>query len=268
MIRRPIPQTTARALSLLAIVVLVLGYTWLSHRQHQRNPEDTTIPSWKQLGQGVVQSIEPNRRTGERWLLEDARASGFRLACGLGAGIACAVFLGMFMGCYGPAEAFFHPPISLLAQVPPTAALAVFFVLAGTGDAMFVSMIGLGILPALAMTVFLAVKEFPEELQFKAYTLGASHMEVIWNVIFRQVLPRLIDAIRLSIGPAMVYLIAAEMVVGDVGFGYRIRLQSKLLNMSVVYPYLALLAGFGYTMDWSLSRLRKVLCPWFDTHRG
>ena len=28
------------------------------------------------------------------------------------------------------------------------------------------------------------------------------------------------------------------------------------------------LAGFGYTMDWSLSRLRKVLCPWFDTHRG
>ena len=28
-------------------------------------------------------------------------------------------------------------------------------------------------------------------------------------------------------------LIAAEMVVGDVGFGYRIRLQSKLLNMSV-----------------------------------
>ncbi len=47
----------------------------------------------------------------------------------------------------------------------------------------------------------------------------------------------------------MVYLIAAEMVVGDVGFGYRIRLQSKLLNMSVVYPYLAMLAAFGFGMD-------------------
>ena len=38
-------------------------------------------------------------------------------------------------------------------------------------------------------------------------------------------------------------IVAAEMLVGDVGFGYRIRLQSKLLNMSVVYPYLALLAA-------------------------
>jgi len=44
-----------------------------------------------------------------------------------------------------------------------------------------------------------------------AYTLGASHMEVIWAVIFQYVLPKLIDAVRLVIGPAMVFLIAAEM---------------------------------------------------------
>jgi ABC-type nitrate/sulfonate/bicarbonate transport system permease component len=53
------------------------------------------------------------------------------------------------------------------------------------------------------------------------------------------------------------------MVVGDVGFGYRIRLQSKLLNMSVVYPYLALLAAFGFTMDFLLRRLQGALCPWY-----
>jgi NitT/TauT family transport system permease protein len=67
----------------------------------------------------------------------------------------------------------------------------------------------------------------------------------------------------LVIGPAMVYLIAAEMVVGDVGFGYRIRLQSKLLNMSVVYPYLALLATFGFGMDYTLRWLQRKLCPWY-----
>ena len=57
------------------------------------------------------------------------------------------------------------------------------------------------------------------------------------------------------------------MVVGDVGFGYRIRLQSKLLNMSVVYPYLALLAAFGFTMNFLLSRLQRRLCPWYDPGR-
>ena len=142
-----------------------------------------------------------------------------------------------------------------------------FFVLVGTDTSMYIAMIAFGILPALAMTVYLAVKEFPEELQFKAYTLGASHMEVIWAVIFRYVFPKLIDAVRLVIGPAIVFLIAAEMLVGDVGFGYRIRLQSKLLNMNVVYPYLALLAAFGFGMDYALKLLQKKLCPWYEGFR-
>jgi ABC-type nitrate/sulfonate/bicarbonate transport system permease component len=268
MIRRPIHATTALVLGVASLVLLLGGYTWLSHWQHQKNPEDTTIPTWTQLKQGVMSAVEVNRRTEDRWLVADAKASGLRLFLGLLWGISGSLILGLLMGCFTPVEAFCYPPLSLLAKVPPTAALAVFFVLAGTGSVMYVSMIAFGVLPTLAMTVYLAVKEFPEELQYKAYTLGASHAEVIGTIIFRQVLPKLIDAIRLVIGPAMVYLIAAEMVVGDVGFGYRIRLQSKLLNMSVVYPYLALLAAFGFAMDYALHRLRRWWCPWYEGREG
>jgi ABC-type nitrate/sulfonate/bicarbonate transport system permease component len=62
----------------------------------------------------------------------------------------------------------------------------------------------------------------------------------------------------------MVYLIAAEMLFGDVGFGYRIRIQSKLLSMNVVYPYLALLAGFGFIMDYMLKVFQRKISPWFE----
>ena len=268
MIRRPIKGSTAVLLGISSIVLLLASYTWLSHRQHIQNPDDTTIPTWKQLGKGVVAATEVNPRSHERWLLEDAKASGMRLFVGLGVGIAGALALGVIMGCFAAGEAFFQPPLSLLAKIPPTAALAVFFVLVGTDTEMYISMIAFGILPALAITVYLAVKEFPEELQFKAYTLGASHVEVIFAVILRYVFPKLIDAVRLVIGPAMVFLIAAEMLVGDVGFGYRIRLQSKLLNMSVVYPYLGLLAAFGFGMDHLLKFVQQKLCPWYEGHRG
>lgn len=268
MIRRPIQRTTALLLGVLSIAVLLGAYTWLSHRQHVQNPDDTTIPTWKQLGQGVVTAVEVNPRSQDRWLVADAKASGLRLFAGLALGTVGSIVLGMIMGCFAPMEAFFHPPLSLLAKVPPTAALAVFFVLAGTDMTMYVAMIAFGILPTLALTVFLSVKEFPEELQFKAYTLGASHLEVIVAVIFRHILPKLIDAVRLVIGPAMVFLIAAEMLVGDVGFGYRIRLQSKLLNMNVVYPYLALLAAFGFSMDFGLKWLQTKCCPWYGGARG
>ena len=267
MIRRPIQRSTAIVLGIISLLVFLGGYTWLSYRQHEKNPDDTTMPTWSQLKHGVVQMCEVNKRSGERWVVSDAKASAVRFFSGLALGCGAAVVLGLLMGCFTPIEAFFQPPLSLLAQIPPTAALAVFFVLVGTGSEMYVAMIAFGILPALAQTVYLAVKEFPDELQYKTYTLGASHAEVIGSIILSQILPRLFDALRLVIGPAMVYLIAAEMVVGDVGFGYRIRLQSKLLNMSVVYPYLALLAMFGFGMNYLLQLLQRKLCPWYAEGR-
>ncbi|MBM3879393.1 MAG: ABC transporter permease subunit [Verrucomicrobia bacterium] len=266
-IRQPIASLTRVALGVLSLLLLLLAYTWLSHRQHRLNPHDTTIPTWSQLAEGARAMCVPDKRTGERWLVEDAKASGTRFFLGLLAGALGAVVLGLLMGCYTPIEAFCSPPLSFLAKVPATAAMAVFFALVGTDLNMYVAIIAFGILPTLALTVYLAVKEFPDELQYKAFTLGASSFEVVYPMIFRYVLPKVIDALRLMIGPALVYLIAAEMLVGDVGFGYRIRLLSRRTEMSVVYFYLTLLAGFGFGMDYFLRWLQRKWCPWFEPRR-
>lgn len=263
MIRPPIQKRWRRVLSVLSVLVLMGLYALISHQQHIRNPDDSTIPNWGQLKQGIHNIIEINPRSGERWIAVDSQATAWRLILGLSWGICGAVVLGVLMGCFSIFESLLMPPMSLLAKVPPTAALAVFFVLVGTDTEMFVAMIAFGVLPTLSQSTYLAVREVPEESLHKAYTLGASRMELIWNIIFRSILPKLLDAIRLQIGPAMVYLIAAEMVVGDVGFGYRIRLQSRLLNMNVVYTYLALLAAFGFTVDYLLRRLQGAFFPWY-----
>lgn len=242
---------------------MLWGYAHLAERQHQANPDDTTIPTFAQLKEGAMKCVEKNPRSGDRWLVVDSVATGKRLFLGLAAGILGAFVIGVFMGCFATVQALLAPPLGFFAKVPPTAALAVFFVLVGTDTEMYVAMIAFGILPALAQSIYLSIRDVPDELIYKAYTLGASHMEVVWNVIVRVISPQLIDAIRLQIGPALVYLIAAEMVVGDVGFGYRIRLQSRLLNMNVVYPYLLVLAGVGFVLDHGLRLLQRWMCPWY-----
>jgi len=267
-IRQPFRRKWPRVvLGLLAVGLLLGGYTYLSHRQHIENPEDTTIPSWSQLKEGVVKAVQPHPRSGERWVVVDSKATLSRLFLGLLCGVLGAVFLGILMGCSATVEALLVPPLSLFAQVPPTAMLAVFFVLVGTDTEMYVAMIAFGVLPTLAQTVHLSVRDVPEELLYKAYTLGASHAEVVWNVIVRHMLPKLIDAVRLQFGPAMVFLIAAEMVVGDVGFGYRIRLLSRLLDMGVVYPYLFYLMMFGFLMNVGMKQLQRLVCRWHDGGR-
>ena len=170
------------------------------------------------------------------------------------------------MGCYSPVEALFLPPLSFLAKIPPTAMLAVFYALVGIQFGFYVAMIAFGVLPTLAQSVYQAAKkDVPEELIDKGRTLGASQPELIWNIIYKQILPRILEAIRLQIGPAMVYLIAAEWGNTDVGFGFRVRSQSRLLHMNVVYVYLFYLGLIGLAIDFGLTWTRRKLCPWFGT---
>jgi NitT/TauT family transport system permease protein len=265
MIRQPISRQAHIALGVVSVVVLLLGYTWLSHRQHQKNPTDTTIPNWTQLAHGVTRILKPqDRYDGASWLWTDAKATFTRHFTGLAVGVAASIVIGLAMGCFSPIEALLLPPLSWLAKIPPTAMLAVFFVLVGTGMELYVAMIAFGVIPTLSQSIYQSVRtDVPEELIYKAYTLGASHAELIWNVTFKQILPRIIEAVRLQVGPAMVYLIAAEYAIGDAGFGFRLRMQQRLSDMSTVYLYLVVLAAVGFAMDYSLTWLRRLICPWF-----
>lgn len=265
MIRQPISYRAHIVLGVISVFVLLVAYTWLSHRQHVRNPSDTTIPNWSQLADGVARVLKPQERyDGSSWLWIDSKATFGRHFMGLALGVLASIVIGLAMGCFAPIEALLLPPLSCLAKVPPTAMLAVFFVLVGTGVELYVAMIAFGVIPTLSQAIHQSAKaDVPEELIYKAYTLGASHAELIWNVTFKQILPRIIEAVRLQVGPAMVYLIAAEYAVGDIGFGYRLKMQQRLSDMSTVYIYLVVLAAVGFLMDYSLTWARKLLCPWF-----
>jgi NitT/TauT family transport system permease protein len=266
MIRRPISQRLRVALGIASFVILALLYTGVSWRAYERNSKQTTIPGWNDLGTGVAKALAPDDRDydGKCWLRVDSEASFKRLFTGLGLGCALGIAVGVMMGCYPFIEALLLPPLTFLAKIPPTAMLAVFFALVGVNFAYFVAMIAFGTMPTLAQAVHQAVtKDVHDELIHKARTLGASQPEVIWNVIFRQILPRVIDAVRLQVGPALVYLIAAEMGNADVGFGFRLRFESRLLHMNLVYVYLVYLGMIGLLIDILLVRLRRWTCPWF-----
>jgi len=281
-IKQPIKKPLRVALGVIGVVALAIFYSYLSHQQHIKNPDDTTLPNLKQLVEGLRLVVTPRENSlaaafgleekettflgsiKNTWLFQDAVATYGRLFKGLLWGCGLAVILGTLMGCYEKLAAILAPPLSYLAKVPGTAMLAVFFVIVGTGEPMFVAMIGFGVLPTLTHAIYLSARDdIHEEEIDKAYTLGASSLEVIWNVVFRQILPKILDAVRLQIGPAMVFLIAAEMLVGQVGMGYQIRMQQRLLHMNIVYNYLLILGLTGLFMDRGMIVLREWSCPWY-----
>lgn len=250
-------------IGILSFIVCLGGYLLMSHRQHQINKKDTTIPNLSQFVEGI-EKITTRDDAGRVWIIDDSIATGGRLIYGFSVGIIIFTIIGVLMGCYQPLSAFFLPPINFISKIPPTAMLAVYFVLFGLGTQLFVAFIALGIGPTLAMSIYSSVnKDVKDNAIYKAYTLGASHMEVVYEVVYKQILPRIIQNIELQIGPAMVFLIAAEWMIADVGFGYRLRIQSRLLNMNVVYLYLFVLGVAGFWFTWMCVFSRRKLCNWF-----
>ncbi len=267
MIRRPIPRWLIAVLGVAGILLAMLVYGAMSNRQTRINPDQSVVPGMKAMGKGLemvtkVQGSPKNPKP--RWFVEDLTATYWRLLLGLLAGIALSIVFGIGMGAYMPVDAFFSPIVTFLAKIPPTAMLGVYMIAFGTHLQAYVALVALGIFFTMVHAIAQAAKkDVHADLIDKAYTLGASELEIILEVIWRQVLPRVIENIRLQIGPAMVFLIAAEMLFGSEGIGYRIRLHSRLMNMNVVFIYLIVLGLSGLVIDWLLVRTRRWLCPWF-----
>ena len=267
MIRRDIPPWLSWLLAIGGVAVLLGAYEMVSAWATRINPLQTTIPSFEKLAEGLKQIFRPqglpeNPKPPMFWV--DMRATLWRLIIGMSVGVTASVVVGVLMGAYRWIEAPLGPVVMFLSKIPPIAMMSIYFVLAGTDQKMFTSVVAFGIFFSMTQSIYQAVRQdVSDEAINKAYTLGASELEIIYEVIWKQILPKIIDSIRLQIGPAMGFLLAAEMVVGQAGLGYQIRFQSRVLNMSIVYVYLAILGFIGLVTEWGLATLRRKLCPWY-----
>ena len=127
-------------------------------------------------------------------------------------------------------------------------------------------LIVIGVAPFLMRDMQQRVQEIPSELITKAQTLSANSWQILLRVVLPQVLPRLLAGLRLSLGPAWLFLIAAEAIASTDGLGYRIFLVRRYLSMDVILPYVAWITFLAYVMDLGLRQLSRLCFPWFHTN--
>jgi NitT/TauT family transport system permease protein len=79
-------------------------------------------------------------------------------------------------------------------------------------------------------------------------------------------MPRLIDSVRLSLGAAWLYLIAAEAIAAESGLGYRIFLMRRYLAMDVILPYVVWITFLAFSLDFILRVVQRIAFRWM--YRG
>ena len=257
-------RATGLALGALPFVLLLAAYLVASGVRLAENPNDKLLPSFGSFGEAVHRmAIEPDKRSGEVLLWADTAASLRRLVLGVGISAILGLAFGIALGAIPLVRAGLAPFVEGLSLIPPMAVLPVLFVVFGLDELSKVVLIVFGIAPFVVRDLQQRTQELPRELIVKAQTLGASTWQVILRVVLPQILPRLIDALRLSLGAAWLFLIAAEAIAATEGLGYRIFLVRRYLAMDVILPYVVWITLLAYLTDLGLRLLTRTAFPWY-----
>ena len=262
--RSPGPGSRA-VLAVLPFLVVFLAYSIGSELRLAANPSDKLLPAPATIAATAHRLFtEADRRSETVLLWHDTAASLIRLSLGVGISAALATIVGLLIGLLPHVRATFAGFVAVISMIPPLAVLPILFIVFGLGEASKVVLIVIGILPFLIRDLSARVLEIPREMIVKAETLGASSAVIALRVALPQLLPRLIQAIRLSLGPAWLFLIAAEAIAAEQGLGYRIFLVRRFLAMDVILTYVLWITLLAFLMDLALRWLSRRLFPWTE----
>ncbi len=255
------------ALALLPFLLLLAVYASASLERRAANPDDKLLPPISEMSATMQRlALEPDRRTGELTFWQDNAASLQRLGYGISIATVIGLVLGLAIGLLPIVNAAFAPLMAVLSMVPPMAVLPILFIVFGLGEVSKVVLIVIGIAPCLVRDLALKIGALPREQLVKAQTLGASTWLTAIRVVLPQAMPRLIESLRLMLGPAFLFLISAEAISAENGLGYRIFLVRRYLSMDTILPYVAWITLLAYLMDYALLRVSRWGFPW--AHEG
>ncbi|MBB3012383.1 ABC transporter permease [Cupriavidus alkaliphilus] len=173
-----------------------------------------------------------------------------------------AVPLGIFMGAYKAAEAFFEPFVSFCRYLPASAFIPLLILWAGIGEAQKLLVIFIGSFFQIVLMVAVAVGGARKDLVEAAYTLGANSAGIVRRVLIPGAAPEIAEILRLVLGWAWTYVIVAELIGSSSGIGHMITDSQALLNTGQIIFGIIVIGCIGLVSDLVFKRANQRLFPW------
>jgi len=251
-------------------------YLYTAQARHRENPEDRVVPTITQMARGMYDALlqpagdeEQQTAAGSltgRFLRsmfwKDTKATARRFCYSMLLLIP-GVILGLHMGLFPYVGTFFLRFVLFFDKIIALSLLPILFIAFGIDELSKIMLIVLGVTPTIILDTFNLTRSVPNEQVVKAFTLGASDFDVAYRVVLRQIMPRVLNSIRLNLKPVMLFLFAGEMIASTDGLAYRIALLRRHMGMDVIIPYVLWVALLLFMVDVSMRWINRKLHPWF-----
>ena len=166
-----------------------------------------------------------------------------------------AVLLGMLIGMSKTLFTALNPFIQILKPVSPLAWMPLLLYTVKdpfTTSVLVVFMASLW--PTMANTAFGVSNIKPDYLRV-SQMVELNWLKRFWKVILPASAPAIFAGLRISFGSALVAVVPAEMLLGELGVGYLSWIEWNNLDISGVIFAIIVVGVVGFILDWGLSKL-------------
>jgi len=182
-------------------------------------------------------------------LAHNALHSILRVAVAFSLASAVGLTMGLAAGLFPWIHRAILPLNSALRYIPPTAFIGLTIVWFGVDEGSKIALIIIGVLfYIIQMTVDVA-RTFPRPLAEAAPNLGATDWETFRYIIWPYCVPAVLSVLRVNLGAAWTFVVAAEVVSAQTGLGHMMAISQRFLLTPQLFALLVLTGIIGFLSD-------------------
>jgi len=253
-----LPPLQRRGIGLIAVAVVLVIWSVITGLKLV-TPGFLPAP-WQVVSALMRMSWDAN--AGSSPLLMATLYSATRVFVSMGLVVVIGVPVGVMMGASPRINAALSPLLDPFRSAPIVAFLPIFIIWFGIEESMKVAFLFAGAVVYLIPMVRDAIQAVPNHHYVSAIDLGATPFEAIRLAVVPMALPRIADAVIVSVGIEWTYITVAEFVNAKLGLGVMIQTARRLSAMDQVFGGILVILVLALFTDLVLKFLKGWLFPW------
>jgi ABC-type nitrate/sulfonate/bicarbonate transport system permease component len=170
--------------------------------------------------------------------------------------------IGIAMGSAPKVDAVLSPLVDPFRSAPIVAVLPILVMWLGIGELMKITFLFLGAVVYLVPMVRDAVRAVPSAYFTSAVDLGATQAEAVRHALVPMALPRIADAVIVSVSVMWTYITVAEYVNAETGLGQLIQNAKRFSAMDQVFAGIIVIVALALVTYFGLVTLRNRMFSW------
>ncbi|MCS7060677.1 MAG: ABC transporter permease [Anaerolineae bacterium] len=201
-------------------------------------------------------------------LTRHVSASIGRVLSGFIIGASLALLVAVAVGLSKTVERAFDPTLQAVRNVPSLAWVPFLLLWMGIGETPRITLIAIGAFFPVYVNLVSGIRNVDRKLVEVGYVFGLSRADLVRRIIVPAALPYLLTGLRVGLGQAWLFLVAAELIASVSGLGFMLIDGQNNARPDIMLVAILTLALLGKLSDSLLRAVERRALAWTDTFQG